>query len=60
MKLLFLRLNQRLMTPLPYTVKISGTGNLSLIDAPVLQLPNGFEVYDPKVKEKISSGRCRP
>ncbi|MBX7108178.1 MAG: BatD family protein [Chitinophagales bacterium] len=38
-----------------YTIKISGVGNLNLIDAPPLQLPDGFEVYDPKVKEKIAN-----
>lgn len=42
--------------PVTYTIKISGNGNLSLIDAPSVQLPNGFEVYDPKVKEKINNG----
>lgn len=41
--------------PVTYSVKISGSGNLNLIDAPSLQFPPGFEVYDPKVKEKISS-----
>ncbi|MGB3076963.1 MAG: BatD family protein, partial [Chitinophagales bacterium] len=41
--------------PVTYTIKISGSGNLSLIDAPSVQLPGGFEVYDPKVKEKISN-----
>lgn len=38
-----------------YTIKISGSGNLNLIDAPPLQVPDGFEVYDPKVKEKIAN-----
>ncbi|MBL0308915.1 MAG: protein BatD [Bacteroidetes bacterium] len=42
--------------PITYTVKISGTGNLKLVDAPTVQLPNGFEVYEPKVKENISNG----
>lgn len=42
--------------PLTYTVKISGTGNLKLIDAPKLNLPPAFEVYDPKVKENITNG----
>ncbi len=36
--------------PVTYTVKLSGTGNLSLIEAPAIQFPAGFEVYDPKVK----------
>lgn len=42
--------------PITYTVKISGTGNLKFIDAPTLELPEEFEVYDPKVKENISNG----
>ena len=42
--------------PLTYTVKISGTGNLKLIEAPTLNLPSAFEVYDPKVKENITNG----
>ncbi|HUM46550.1 MAG TPA: BatD family protein [Chitinophagales bacterium] len=42
--------------PVTYTIKISGNGNLSLIDAPAVQLPSGFEVYDPKVKENINNG----
>jgi hypothetical protein len=42
--------------PITYTIKISGTGNLKLIDAPVMQLPPAFEVYDPKTKENITNG----
>lgn len=42
--------------PVTYTMKITGEGNLNLIDAPSLHLPSGFEVYDPKVKENISAG----
>ena len=42
--------------PLTYTVKISGTGNLKLIELPTLTLPSAFEVYDPKTKENISNG----
>lgn len=41
--------------PVTYTVKISGSGNLKFIDAPVLKMPAGFEVYDPKVKESITN-----
>lgn len=41
--------------PVTYSIKISGTGNLKFADAPVLQLPESFEVYDPKVKENISN-----
>lgn len=42
--------------PVTYTVKISGEGNLNLIEAPPLMLPQGLEVYDPKVKENITNG----
>lgn len=42
--------------PITYTLKISGTGNLKFVDAPVLKFPPEFEVYDPKIKESISNG----
>ena len=42
--------------PITYTVKISGTGNLKLIESPTLKLPPAFEVYDPKTKENITNG----
>lgn len=42
--------------PITYTLKISGTGNLKFVDAPVLTFPEEFEVYDPKTKENISNG----
>ena len=42
--------------PITYTVKISGTGNLKFIDAPLVKMPETFEVYDPKVKENITNG----
>jgi len=31
---------------------VSGTGNLGLINAPKLELPQDFEAYDPKTNEK--------
>ena len=34
--------------PLTYRVIITGTGNLELFNAPVLNLPPGWETYDPK------------
>ncbi len=34
---------------------VSGTGNLYLIDAPELHLPDDFEVYDPKVSTSVRS-----
>jgi hypothetical protein len=34
---------------------ISGKGNLKLIDAPVLKLPESFETYEPKIVENQST-----
>ena len=34
---------------------ISGKGNISLASTPKLNFPEGFETYDPKVNESISS-----
>ena len=38
------------------SVRISGRANLKLLDAPNLTPPAEFEVYDPKVNDKISIG----
>lgn len=38
---------------LNYVIKISGTGNIPLIDNPVPEWPQEFEVYDPKLKSNI-------
>lgn len=40
--------------PISVKVKISGSGNLKLVDQPEIIFPNGFEVYDPKVTDEIS------
>lgn len=40
---------------LTYTVKISGTGNLKTIEIPKPEIPDGFEVFDPKVKDDVTS-----
>jgi hypothetical protein len=40
--------------PLTLNVTISGTGNIKLVDMPEINLPAGFEKYDPKTSEKIS------
>lgn len=37
-----------------YKIKISGNGNLKLIDAPKIEFPADFEVYDPKESNNIS------
>lgn len=36
------------------TLSITGSGNLKLIGAPVLKLPNGLTAYDPIVKDTIT------
>jgi hypothetical protein len=36
-------------------VTVSGRGNIKLIDAPKLKLPESFETYDPKMHENISN-----
>lgn len=37
------------------TVKITGTGNLKLVDAPKINFPPDFDVYDPKVSTNIKN-----
>ncbi|MBC8045376.1 MAG: protein BatD, partial [Fimbriimonadaceae bacterium] len=41
--------------PLTYRVIINGTGNLNLFEAPVLNLPPGWETYDPEITEADNS-----
>jgi hypothetical protein len=36
------------------TLKISGSGNLKLFDAPKLALPNGLDAYDPNILDTIT------
>ena len=38
------------------TITLNGKGNLSLIDKLNIEFPPDFEVYDPQISEKISSG----
>ncbi len=35
-------------------LKISGTGNINLIDVPDVKLPTGFEKYEPKITTKVN------
>lgn len=39
--------------PLSIKATISGTGNIKILEAPVLNLPQDFEKYEPKVTENI-------
>lgn len=38
-----------------YTIKISGTGNLSFVQAPKLNLPSSFEQYNVKTTESMNT-----
>ncbi len=38
-----------------YKIVVSGRGNLKMINAPELDLPSNFEVYDPKITENIKN-----
>lgn len=38
-----------------YTIKISGSGNLAFVEAPKLELPSSFELYNIRSTEAISS-----
>jgi len=40
--------------PVTLKIKISGNGNLKLIDEPIIYLPNDFEVYDPKISDNVT------
>jgi hypothetical protein len=40
--------------PLTLNVNISGSGNIKLLDMPEINLPNGFEKYEPKINEQIN------
>ncbi len=36
-------------------VKISGTGNIKYVKEPEFKFPNDFEIYDPKISQKVST-----
>lgn len=40
--------------PISLKLKISGTGNIKLLELPPFELPNGFEKYDPKINEQVN------
>ena len=42
-----------------YSIKITGTGNIELIEAMEIDFPDDFEVYDPKIKDRIFEGGNR-
>jgi len=41
--------------PITYSITVSGKGNLKFIELAKPEMPQGFEVYDPKVKESIAN-----
>jgi len=41
--------------PLTLNVFISGTGNFELLEMPEIKLPNGFEIYEPKITEDVKN-----
>lgn len=44
-------------TAVTYTIRISGEGNLSMIQAPQIELPTSFEQYSVKSSESIQATR---
>ncbi|MCK9209442.1 MAG: BatD family protein [Ignavibacteriaceae bacterium] len=40
--------------PITLKVMLSGEGNINLLDLPQLQIPNGFEKYEPKISADVS------
>jgi hypothetical protein len=42
--------------PVSYKIKISGSGNLKLIETPKIIFPPDIESYEPKISDNITSG----
>lgn len=42
--------------PFELRVRINGSGNLKLLDAPLLQLPDDLEAYPPEISDKVNTG----
>ena len=40
--------------PLTLKISISGIGNIGLLEMPEVNLPNGFEKYEPKINDQIN------
>lgn len=40
--------------PITLKLKISGSGNLKLLDAPTINFPPGFEIYEPKITDNTT------
>ena len=39
-----------------YKIKLTGTGNIDLIEPFKIEFPNDFEVYDPKINDRVFQG----
>jgi hypothetical protein len=48
------KLNTKTNEAITYKINISGTGNIKLINIPEINLPPGFDKYDPKTFEQIN------
>jgi hypothetical protein len=46
--------NVKMNEALNYTIRLSGWGNIKLVDIPKPNFPTDFEVYDPKITENIN------
>ncbi len=46
--------NAKTNEPISLKATVSGTGNVKVLEAPLLALPQDFEKYDPKITEDIS------
>jgi len=53
------RRSARTNEPISFKVRIAGTGNVKLLEAPVVDLPRDFEQYTPKVSESIAREKGR-
>ncbi len=40
--------------PITLSIKISGDGNIKMIEQPMLELPKDFDVFDPKTNESVT------
>lgn len=50
--------NTKTDEPVTLTATISGKGNLKFVEMEKPQMPDGFEVYDPKLKENITNNEA--
>lgn len=42
-----------------YKVTVEGTGNIATLQAPTLDAPNAFDVYDPKIQTDLDRGGAK-